>query len=339
MTAFDAAVEACRGGREAAVSGGGGHRRRRVLLAFAAAPWLVASQPSQAQPGAVSGGAPSPAGHSAAAAIDTVTIGKSRIRLQFVSSVDDRLRGEALDWVKRSADAVAGYFGRFPAAEVDLQVLPTDDPGIHGSTFATPGLLIRLRVGRATTPAQFRDDWVLVHEMVHLAVPDVPVAQNWLHEGIATYVESVARGRAGLITAEQVWHEFFGAMPQGQPQRGDRGLDHTPTWGRTYWGGAMFCLLGDVALLEGSGGRAGLRHALRGVLDAGGGYAVAWPVTRTLAVADAAVGQTVLTKLYERSKASVVPADLDGLWRRLGVTPGVLRDDAPLAALRRAIVS
>ena len=339
MTALRAVVEARRGGFEAAASVAGEQRRRRVLLALAAAPWLVGSQPSKAQPGAVSGDAPSQVGRSAAAAVDTVAIGASLIRLRFVRSVDDRLRSEVLAWVRRSADAIAGYFGRFPAVEVDLQVLPTDDSGIGGSTFATPGLLIRLRVVQATTPAQFRDDWVLVHEMVHLAIPDVPVAQNWLHEGIATYVESVARGRAGLITAEQVWHEFFAAMPQGQPQRGDRGLDHTPTWGRTYWGGAMFCLLGDVALLEGSGGRAGLRQALRGLLDAGGGYAVAWPVTRTLAVADAAVGQTALTELYERSKASALPADLDGLWRRLGITAGALRDDAPLAALRRAIVS
>jgi hypothetical protein len=37
-------------------------------------------------------------------------------------------------------------------------------------------------------------------------------------------------------------------MPQGEPQRGDRGLDGTHTWGRTYWGGAMFCLLTDVEI-------------------------------------------------------------------------------------------
>ena len=127
--------------------------------------------------------------------------------------------------------------------------------------------------------------------MFHLAVPRVPRAQNWLHEGIATYAEGVARVRAGRNTPARLWAELVNGLPQGQPQAGDRGLDHTPTWGRTYWGGAMFCLLGDVALLRASGGRQGLRQGLMGVLAAGGHYGVAWPARRILQTADAAVGQ------------------------------------------------
>jgi hypothetical protein len=128
-------------------------------------------------------------------------------------------------------------------------------------------------------------------------------------------------------------------MAQGQPQAGDTGQDHTRTWGRTYWGGAMFCLLADVQMLQRSGGKSGLREALRGVLAAGGHYGVSWSVARILATADAAVGQDTLQRLYAGMKDSPAPADLEGLWRQLGVEGDRLNDTAPLAAVRRAILS
>ena len=56
-------------------------------------------------------------------------------------------------------------------------------------------------------------------------------------KGLATYVESIARAQAGELGVEQVWAGFVKGMPNGLPQSGDRGLDHTHTWGRTYWGG------------------------------------------------------------------------------------------------------
>jgi hypothetical protein len=221
-----------------------------------------------------------------------------------------------------------------------LLMVPVDGAGVRsGVTFGDPEVMIRLRLGRNTTEAQFLDDWVLVHEMVHLAVPRVPRSQDWLQEGLATYVESVARGRAGLVPVASVWRGWKASMPQGQPQAGDAGLDHTPTWGRTYWGGAIFCLLADVQVLTRSAGRAGLQQALQGVLAAGGHHGVAWSLDRILATADAAVGQTTLSTLYQQMKASSQPIDLPALWRSLGVLDGGFDDAAPLAAVRRAILS
>jgi hypothetical protein len=272
--------------------------------------------------------------------VESLAIGRARLELQFAPGFSADLQAEARAWVQRSAAAVAGYFGSFPVPQAELLLVPVDGAGVRGGVaYGSPSLLVRVRVGRATTRAQFLDDWVLVHEMVHLAIPRIPRSQNWLHEGLATYVESVARARAGLVSAATVWREWARAMPQGQPQAGDAGLDHTPTWGRTYWGGAMFCLLGDVQLLQRSQRRAGLQQALQGVLAAGGSYAVPWSVDRILATADEAVGQITLTELYQRMKDSPEPVDLDGLWRALGVAGGTLDDTAPLAAVRRAILS
>ncbi len=277
---------------------------------------------------------------SAQPVVETLAIGGARIEVQFAPGFDPALRSEALAWARRSAQAVAAYFGRFPVQQVDLLLLPIEGGGIRGGVaYAEPSMLIRVRVGHQTTREQFLDDWILVHEMVHLAVPRIPDAQNWLHEGIATYVESVARGRAGLVAPATVWRDWARAMPQGQPRAGDAGLDHTPTWGRTYWGGAIFCLLGDVRLLTRRDRRAGLQQALQGVLAAGGSYDVAWPIERILSTADRAVGQTTLMALYREMKDSSEPAALDALWRDLGVNSNSLDDEAPLAAVRRAILS
>ena len=44
-------------------------------------------------------------------------------------------------------------------------------------------------------------------------------------------------------------------------QGGGFGLDNTHTWGRTYWGGAMFCLLADVEIRRRTHNRRGLQDA------------------------------------------------------------------------------
>lgn len=272
-----------------------------------------------------------------------VQSGGGRITVQMEPGFDAALQAAALAWVKRSAAAVAAYLGRFPVPRCELLLQRVGGAGVKGgTTFAVPELYIWVRLGDDTTAGQLANDWVLVHEMVHLAVPRVPRSQNWLHEGMATYVEGVARVQAGLNTAPRLWAELVRGMPLGQPAAGDRGLDHTPTWGRTYWGGALFCLLADVRMLQRSQARTGLRQALRGVLDAGGSYAVAWPVRSILEAADRAVKQHTLIELYEAMKDSSAAVPLDDLWRDLGVSlasdaVATLDDEAPLAAVRRAI--
>ena len=272
--------------------------------------------------------------------VETLPVLRSRIELQFAPGFSPWLQSAARKWVRTSADAVARYFGRFPVSKVGLLFVPEEGGGVRGAvTYDEPSLLIRIRLGREATESQLLDDGVLVHEMVRLAIPRVPRAQSWLHEGVATYVQGVARGRVGLVAPATVWHSWLDDMPQGQPKSGDSGLDRAQTWGRMRWGGAMFCLMADVDLLKRSSQRLGLQHALQGVLAAGGHYGVDWPVDRILSTADAAVDQTVLTDLYRRMKGSSEPVDLEGLWRSLGVVGGALSDDAPLAQVRRAILS
>jgi hypothetical protein len=249
---------------------------------------------------------------------------------------------DLLNWVKASANAVANYYGRFPVPHLTLKIRGSNGSGIrHGVTYATDGGLILISVGRDADVEDTKDDWVLVHEMIHLAFPSMPDDQHWIEEGISTYVEPVARVHAGLMSLDEFWRTFVRDMPKGEPGAGDEGLDNTHTWGRTYWGGAMFCMLADVRIRERTGNRKGLQDALRGILNGGGNITKDWEIEKALALGDKATGTTVLRDLYREMRDKPAPADLDALWKKLGIElkdrAVTFNDKAPEAGIRRAM--
>ncbi len=276
-------------------------------------------------------------------------VGGGEILLSYDSAAFPVGPAQICAWTVRAALAVNSYYGRYPVSQVHIVIKPEDGDGVHGGT--TWGdrddghPLIIIRLGRDTGVAKLEDDWTMTHEMVHLSVPSVPENSHWLEEGIATYVEPIARVQQGQLEPPRIWTDMLHGMRKGLPAQGDRGLDNTPTWGRTYWGGALFCLLADVEIRERTGNRKGLQDALRGVLAAGGNIQQDWSVERIFAVGDKATGVPVLTGLYHRMGDSPMPGHetLDALWQALGVQAdgdGVhLDDNAPLAASRRAITA
>jgi len=121
------------------------------------------------------------------------------------------------------------------------------------------------------------------------------------------------------------------------------GLDQTPTWGRTYWGGAMFCLLADIEIRKLTDNRKSLRDALRGVLADGYSMHASAAPMQIFESADRATGVAVLVPLYQQMKAAPFPVDLDRLWQELGVSFAndriVYDDAAPLAYIRKALLN
>jgi len=246
------------------------------------------------------------------------------------------------DWMLRSARIVADYYAGFPAPLVVLRIQTVPGGGVHGGrTTNGSGLMIQVNVGRDVSADELTADWVLVHEMVHLALPELDRRHSWLSEGLATYVEGVARAQAGNRDITDVWAEYRRSMPRGLPQPGEGGMDETPTWGRTYWGGALYCLQADVAIREQTGNRTGLQTALRAIVKETGGYRAERDIDAVLRIGDAATGTHVLQDLYRRIKTTPMAPDLDLLWSRLGVpvdpASQPFDDQAPLAAIRIAI--
>ena len=272
----------------------------------------------------------------------SVTVGDSRITVQFAESDFALGIDEITAWVGRRAAIVRNYYGRFPVDSAVLRIRATPGGGVHGGReFSAASPFINIAVGRNATRAELDDDWVLVHEMIHLAFPEIGDEHAWLAEGLAVYVEGVARTQAGNETPEELWAGLMNDMPQGEPRAGDEGLDQTHTWGRTYWGGAIFCLQADVLIRERTANHKGLRDALREVLRLTGGNTEEMSIGRALSIGDAATGTTVLTELYGAHAFTPKPFDLEAIWQKLGIAKRdghiVFDDNAPLAAVRRAI--
>jgi hypothetical protein len=246
-------------------------------------------------------------------------------------------------WARWAADSVKTYYGRYPVPNLRLRIIPTSGRGVRGGTTfpASDGGFIRIHVGSETIMAGLAQDWMLTHEMVHLSFPSVAENHHWIEEGIATYVEPIARVRAGHLDAHEMWFELVRDLHQGLPQSGDEGLDHTHTWGRTYWGGALFCFLADVEIHKQTNNAKGLDDALRGILNAGGDIRKDWELTDALRTGDQAVGVSVLVPLYDKMKDKPYDVDLSAMWKDLGLERDgdTVRfiDSAPLAKTRNAI--
>jgi hypothetical protein len=138
-----------------------------------------------------------------------------------------------------------------------------------------------------------------------------------------------------------MWFEVVRDLHQGLPEPGDKGLDHTHTWARTYWGGALFCFLADMEIHKQTNNRKGLDDALRGILDAGGDIRHDWKLTDTLRIGDQATGVEVLIHLYDKMKDQPYAVDLDAMWKELGLERSgntvQFNDSAPMARVREAI--
>ena len=280
-----------------------------------------------------------------------IRLGGAELQVDFAPGALDLGDAPVLAHIRMAADAVIAYYGRFPVNRARVLVAPAADRGgapqgttLQGTTWGDmdgfPGFT-RLRVGQHITQADLNDDWVTTHELVHMGFPSQEREHHWIEEGLATYVEPLARVKTGELEAKKVWADMVKGMPQGEPESGDQGLDRTHTWARTYWGGALFCLVADVEIRRETGNRKGLEDALRGIVDAGGTIDQEWPIEKAFEAGDRATGTHVLTTMYAAWKDAPVTVDLDKLWSELGIrragedvefVPG-----APEAAIREAI--
>jgi hypothetical protein len=245
-------------------------------------------------------------------------------------------------WVGSSAALVADYYGQFPVDRLSIIVSRAGPGPTRGKTLGDGGASIWLRVGDEVTGAKVGDDWVLVHEMLHVGFPALSRRDAWLAEGLASYLEPFLRARGGVLRPEKLWRDLLNGLPQGLPKAGDRGLVGSEDRDRIYWGGALFCFVADVTIRERTGNARSLDDAVRAALARGGSVERHGSVEDVIAAGDEATGTTVLAELHRTMALAAGAPDLGAMWAKLGVRPagaqGVAFDEtAPQAAVRRAM--
>ena len=249
---------------------------------------------------------------------------------------------DVVAWTATAVDAISRYYGRFavPRTLVIVHAGRPREP-TRGETLGDGGPAVLLGAAGGMVRAAIRDDWVMTHELLHVTLPSLSRRHAWLGEGLASYVEPIARARVGQITPEKFWHDLVDGIPQGLPMPGDQGLERTHTWGRTYWGGALFCLLADVGIREQTANARSLDDALRAIVATGADVENLWDIEHFLDVADGATGTRVLHDLYRDLALAPGRVDLRALWSGLGVRVQggrvELDDAAPQAFARRAM--
>ncbi|MFO0644135.1 MAG: hypothetical protein U0183_33220 [Polyangiaceae bacterium] len=238
-------------------------------------------------------------------------------------------------WVTASARAVREALGTFPAphAAVIVIVVPGDD--VHVG-FSMGGSSILAVVGEDTSEERLARDWVLTHELLHFVLPSQPEARDWAEEGLATYVEPLVRARAGLVSREEAWAGLVRGFPNGQPAAGDRGLDRTRTWGRVYWGGALFFFEADYAIRAATNGKKTLLSALGAMVRAGFVNGSPASLEAAFAEGDREVGASVLVPMLARYGVTPEAFPYERHLEELGVRPSGERVSLDATASRAA---
>lgn len=249
-----------------------------------------------------------------------------------------------LDWPRAALANVQSMFPTYPRVRPMLVVMVRHGDGIEdGTALGNGGASIRIEVGDETPKERLAADWMLTHEMTHLALPGLRRKHHWAEEGMATYLEPIMRAKRGVLPVGEVWREWFQQMHKGQARDAEDRLDGTREWGRTYWGGALFWFQCDVAI------RSRAKDPLELGLPVGfqsvfleGDISNKWSIERFLGGMDAATKTDVVSSMYAEQAPVGVPIDLDAMWRQLGVSlkdgKASFDETAPLAAVREAMV-
>ena len=103
---------------------------------------------------------------------DRLTVPGGEITVAVAPGTLELPRAALLAWIQQSASAVAGYYGRFPAQRTRLLVVPGSGRSVSGGrSWGNRSASVRIVIGAQATAADLARDWILVHELTHLAFP------------------------------------------------------------------------------------------------------------------------------------------------------------------------
>jgi predicted metalloprotease with PDZ domain len=224
------------------------------------------------------------------------------------------------------------------------------DPVPFGRSYDGGGRALHLLLFAGAADGDLPGEWVAVHEMVHATTPTIRPEDAWFSEGLATWYQEVARARAGLRSREQAWQNLLEGFERGR--RGGTGrvlreesreMHRHHAYFRVYWAGAAIALLADLELRRLSGGRTTLDDMMRLLQREPGRGAGLFAAGDLVAFFGERTATDTVRRIAETHLARSAFPDLTAALDWLGVSWDgetlILRDDAPGAAVRDAILA
>ena len=270
-----------------------------------------------------------------------VTVPGATLRVSVAGAMPKLGEAGVVKWVQDAGTCVAQLYGHFPVPHTSVFLLPApgaDEP-VFGKVLSLGGPSILVLTGSDYDVSTIHDDWVLVHEMIHLGTPTFVGKQRWLGEGLATYLEPRLRTRMGWLTPARLFRFWAREMRRGVPSPSNKlPLDERDSIDDIYWGGALFLFLSDVHIRVATKGLHSLDDVVRHMVEMGGDGTQVWSIDQFLKAGEEATGTAVLREMYGRYGKGTERPDLEGLLASLGISRKGEEDvelvDAPWASIR-----
>lgn len=158
-----------------------------------------------------------------------------------------------LNWIKRTAAAVASVYGAYPVNGTKVLVIPIGQrsgPIPWGEVQRGGFPSVHFYIDETRSNAEFLSDWTGSHELSHVFLPKIASKDRWISEGIASYYQNIARSRHGLLPAAVAWRKLTEGFDRGRSAAGRTPLRNANKIMHVYWGGVAYFFLADLRLRE-----------------------------------------------------------------------------------------
>ncbi|GJM10690.1 MAG: hypothetical protein DHS20C11_29660 [Lysobacteraceae bacterium] len=189
----------------------------------------------------------------------------SSVRAHALFEPEQAQRNKLATWLNNGLRSAEALYGWMPDLDPQILLIETEsDSAVQfGQVLRTGGNSVTFFINPNAATAEFVDDWTATHEFVHLLLPYLGGEGRWLAEGLASYYQYIAQGKAGILEADQVFERLAAGFQRGRDNINDdstflQASDNVRASGqyrRVYWSGAAVIFLIDTQLITQSEGQ------------------------------------------------------------------------------------
>ncbi len=254
----------------------------------------------------------------------------SRIEISILRARKKIDQEKIIKWIDKNIETLQQIYAQFPVKDLQIIVVPVNsdrEPVSWGQVMRGGGDAVHLYIDQTRSYDEFKDDWVLIHELGHLLHPRISDNGNWFSEGLASYYQHVLRARTGMLTREQAWNKLNAGFERGlrgtSPNRTLAQVTETMmrdrSFMRVYWSGAAISFLADTQLRDASRNQQSLDTVLQKYKQCCLPVDRAWTAFELMQKYDQLSNSIIFTELYKQNVDSTKFPDLSNTYKKLGL--------------------